>query len=72
MAEIEGYQKVINGARAVLDHYRPHIPIHPDWPMVELGEICEIKSGGTPSRSEDAYWKAPSRGWDQQCAKMAR
>ena len=33
VAEIEGYQKVINGARAVLDHYRPHIPIHPDWPV---------------------------------------
>jgi type I restriction enzyme M protein len=56
VAEIEGYQKVINGARAVLDHYRPHIPIHPDWPMVELGEICEIRSGGTPSRPVDAYW----------------
>ena len=40
VAEIEGYQKVINGARAVLDHYRPHIPIHPDWPMVPLGDIC--------------------------------
>jgi type I restriction enzyme M protein len=39
VAEIEGYQKVINGARAVLDHYRPHIPIHPDWPLVELGEV---------------------------------
>lgn len=33
VAEIEGYQKVINGARAVLDNYRPHIPIHPDWPI---------------------------------------
>ena len=42
VAEIEGYQKVINGARAVLDHYRPHIPIHPDWPMVELGEVCDL------------------------------
>jgi type I restriction enzyme M protein len=41
VAEIEGYQKVIDGARAVLDHYRPHIPLHPDWPMVELGEVCE-------------------------------
>ena len=41
VVEIDGYQKVINGARAVLDHYRPHIPIHPDWPMVELGEVCE-------------------------------
>lgn len=43
VAEIEGYQKVINGARAVLDHYRPHIPIHPEWPMVELGEVIESK-----------------------------
>jgi type I restriction enzyme M protein len=43
VAEIEGYQSVINGARAVLDHYRPHIPIHPDWPMVTLDEIIESK-----------------------------
>lgn len=43
VAEIEGYQKVIDGARAVLDHYRPHIPIHPDWPMVELGEVIQDK-----------------------------
>ena len=43
VAEIEGYQKVIDGARAVLDNYRPHIPIHPDWPMVELGR-CHARS----------------------------
>ena len=43
VAEIEGYQKVIDGARAVLDNYRPHIPIHPDWPMVELGTVIEDK-----------------------------
>ncbi len=41
VAEIEGYKKVINGARAVLDNYRPHIPIDPTWPMVALGEVCE-------------------------------
>jgi len=39
VAEIEGYQKVINGASAVLDSYRPHIPIHPDWPMEEFGKV---------------------------------
>ncbi|MFZ2902752.1 MAG: restriction endonuclease subunit S, partial [Rhodoferax sp.] len=39
VAEIEGYQKVIDGARAVLDNYRPHIPIHPDWPIFELSEV---------------------------------
>ena len=49
VAEIEGYQKVIDGARAVLDHYRPHIPIHPDWPMVELGDVCETIADGDAS-----------------------
>ena len=39
VAEIEGYQKVINGARAVLDNYRPHIPIDPAWPTFELSEV---------------------------------
>jgi type I restriction enzyme M protein len=41
MAEIEGYQKVINGARAVVDNYRPHIPVNPDWPTTELSDVCE-------------------------------
>ncbi|MDO9319570.1 MAG: N-6 DNA methylase [Gammaproteobacteria bacterium] len=45
VAEIEGYQKVINGARAVLDHYRPHIPIHPNWPMGILADVCTLISG---------------------------
>ncbi|MCC6151633.1 MAG: N-6 DNA methylase [Planctomycetes bacterium] len=45
VAEIEGYQKVIDGARAVLDNYRPRIPIHPDWPMVELAEVARFQEG---------------------------
>jgi type I restriction enzyme S subunit len=45
VAEVEGYQKVIDGARAVLDNYRPHIPIRPEWPMVELGEVADIQLG---------------------------
>lgn len=53
VAEIEDYQKVINGARDVLDHYRPHIPIHPDWPMVALGEICVAVQNGYPVEQTD-------------------
>ena len=45
VAEIEGYQKVIDGARAVLANYRPHIPIGPAWPIVELSELCQLISG---------------------------
>ena len=43
LAEIEGYQKVIDGARAVIENYQPHIPIDPEWPMVKLGEIIKSK-----------------------------
>ncbi len=50
VAEIVGYQKVIDGARTVLDNYRPHIPIHPDWPNLELGSVSEwITKGTTPT-----------------------
>ena len=56
VAEIEGYQKVINGARAVLDNYRPHIPIHPDWPMVTLGEVCDrFKNGSSFDQSTSGH-----------------
>ena len=41
VAEVEGYQKVIDGARAVVAAYRPHIAIDPAWPMVALGAICD-------------------------------
>ncbi len=61
VAEIEGYQKVINGARAVLGHYRPHIPIHPDWPMVKLGEVCGYAGGTQPPK--ETFISEPREGY---------
>jgi len=43
VAEIEGFQKIIDGARAVLDNYHPDIPIHPEWRVVLLGEVIQGK-----------------------------
>ena len=45
VSEIQSYQKVIDGAQAVIDNYRPHIPIDPDWPSVSLDAICQIRRG---------------------------
>ena len=42
--ELEGYQKIIDGCRQVIENYRPTIDIDPSWEMVELGEICEVGS----------------------------
>ncbi|MBW8465802.1 N-6 DNA methylase [Acidovorax sp.] len=45
VAEIDGYQKVIDGARQVIEHYEPHIAIDPVWPLVELAEVADFKNG---------------------------
>ena len=63
VAEIEGYQKVIKGARAVLENYSPHIPVNPDWPMVELGDACTVLNGSTPSRQNPCFWDNGTIPW---------
>jgi len=43
--EIEGYQKIIDGAKMVVENYKPTISINPDWEMVELGKACKFSQG---------------------------
>ena len=50
VTEIEGYQRVIDGAQAVVENYRPHIAVDPEWPVVALGEVCERIQYGLSSR----------------------
>ncbi len=45
VAEIEGYKKVIDGARAIVENYKPHIPIDPAWPMELIKKIALVESG---------------------------
>ena len=60
VAEIEGYQKVIDGARAVVENYRPHIVVDPKWPMVELGEVCTVVRGSSPRpKGASHYYGGP-------------
>ena len=47
VAEIEGYKKLIDGARVVVDNYRPHIVIGTDWPKKELSEVAIKITDGT-------------------------
>ena len=43
--ELDGYQKIIDGCRQVIENYKPSIDIDPSWEMVELGSICDVKGG---------------------------
>ena len=50
--EIEGYQKIIDGAKMVVDNYKPTISIKPEWEMVELGDVCKPEYGYTETAKE--------------------
>jgi len=56
VAELDGYQNIISGARQVVENWKPKIVIDPKWGKVKFGDVCEIKSGGTPSRANKEYW----------------
>ncbi len=46
VAEIEGYQKLIDGCLQVVDAWKPQIDIDPEWPFESLDLLCkEIRNG---------------------------
>lgn len=49
VSEIEQYQKIVDGARQIVDNYRPTIKINPKWTEVEIGEMYAISYGVTIS-----------------------
>lgn len=49
VAEIEGYQKIIDGARQVVENYKPTIKIDPMWETEKVGEVVDFISGVTLS-----------------------
>ena len=56
VAEIEGYQKIIDGAKQVGNNYKPTITINPDWEIAELGTLStNISSGATPLGGKENY-----------------
>ncbi len=63
VAELDGYQEIIDGAKQIVENYKPTIKIDPDWPLVGLGEVCDIKSGGTPKKDVDDYWENGEIPW---------
>jgi type I restriction enzyme M protein len=50
--KIEQFEKIITGAKLVVENYKPQIDIKPEWEMVELGEEIDFVSGLTLSIPE--------------------
>ncbi len=45
VAEIESYQKIIDGARQVVENYKPTIKIDPAWERKPLAAVCDVRDG---------------------------
>lgn len=45
VAELDSYQKIIDGARQVVENWKPSFDIDPNWPLVKLSGVAEIESG---------------------------
>jgi len=45
VAEIEGYQKVLDGARQILDALEHQLHLEPEWELVPFSSICENLDG---------------------------
>ena len=70
--EITSYQYVIDGARQVVEGWKPNLDLELDeslpgkkdeWEFVKLGEICSFMTGGTPRTSIKEYYKNGTIPW---------
>lgn len=41
VAELNGYQKIIDGAKQVVENYKPQIDINPDWKKDVIGNVIK-------------------------------
>jgi type I restriction enzyme M protein len=56
VAELGSYQKIIDGARQVVENYKPTFKIDPEWEIMEIGEMCNLMTGGTPKSTVKEYY----------------
>ena len=45
VAELDSYQKIIDGARQVVENYKSNIRMDSSWAVKPLGQICDVRDG---------------------------
>jgi len=45
VSEIEKYQKIIDGAKQIVENWKPQIKIKEEWAETEIGELIKLSSG---------------------------
>ena len=52
VAEIDGYQKIIDAAQTIIKTYKPTIKINPEWEVAKTGDVAEFIRGITFSSKD--------------------
>ncbi len=60
--ELDSYQKVIDGAKQVVENWKPNIKIESDWEMVELKEVLSLEYGKSLPKRDRVDGKYPVMG----------
>jgi len=59
VAELDRYQKIIDGARQVVENYKPSFKIDPEWEVKKIEEISKrVTKGTTPTTAGYKYQPA--------------
>jgi len=59
VAELDGHQCIIDGAKQVIVNWKPVIPIDPSWPSEQLGKLCTMRTGKKDVNSGNPEGKYP-------------
>lgn len=61
--ELKSYNKIIDGAKQIVNSYMPSIEINPKWETYKIGELCSLMTGGTPRTTERKYYDNGNIKW---------
>jgi len=52
--ELDRYQRIIDGARMVIDNWKPEIEIDPEWELKDFHSVCTLEYGkGLPKKDRN-------------------
>jgi type I restriction enzyme M protein len=57
IAELDSYQKIIDGAKQVVENYKPTFKIDPNWKTIELDKICKLEYGYSESAKNNGEYR---------------
>ena len=57
VSELDSYQKIIDGAKQVVENYKPTFKIDPEWEIIELDKICKLEYGYSESAKNNGEYR---------------